>query len=289
MITFLLVFCVLCSSVPKNSYYSSHPIRKNIKDSEKKVMKVDAFDCAKTKGVDKTNSESVCFAISQLILDSFVHFGAFNAVTPELREKAIKEYTLGLKLGTNKKSSTIDQFVVSDYFLTGKFTFTNSDSFFINVNVGDQNGYIRAKSGGSTKLNTILTKDSEMKIIKKVSIEILQQLGYDLTTEEIALIESGFETNNLEASIANYSGEGQIEKIQTMLLISDQAKKSNLTPEVVKQATGVNMEEDALRQQIKDLRQQAKANFEKAVRLDPDYLRAKDNLRKLMALLPPTF
>ena len=128
-----------------------------------------------------------------------------------------------------------------------------------------------------------------MKIIKKVSIEILQQLGYDLTTEEIALIESGFETNNLEASIANYSGEGQIEKIQTMLLISDQAKKSNLTPEVVKQATGVNMEEDALRQQIKDLRQQAKANFEKAVRLDPDYLRAKDNLRKLMALLPPTF
>ena len=128
-----------------------------------------------------------------------------------------------------------------------------------------------------------------MKIIKKVSIEILQHLGYDLTTDEIALIESGFETNNLEASIANYSGEGQIEKIQTMLLISDQAKKSNLTPEVVKQATGVNMEEDALRQQIKDLRQQAKANFEKAVRLDPDYLRAKDNLRKLMALLPPTF
>jgi 3-methyladenine DNA glycosylase/8-oxoguanine DNA glycosylase len=74
-----------------------------------------------------------------------------------------------------------------------------------------------------------------------------------------------------------------------MLSISSHAKKSNLTPEVVKQATGINTEEEALKQQIKDLRQQAKANFEKAVRLDPDYLRAKENLRKLMALLPPSF
>jgi hypothetical protein len=107
-------------------------------------------------------------------------------------------------------------------------------------------------------------------ISKNVSLSLLQQFKFDLTNNEVSAIQNRVETRILNASLENYSGEKLVAEIQTLEL---QKKKSSSN-------------KDKIDNEIKILKIQAAGKFKNAVKEDPDYKRAKENLNKMTLMLP---
>ena len=87
-------------------------------------------------------------------------------------------------------------------------------------------------------------------------------LDFDLTHNELALIENNIETKNVDASLLNYKGEAY-------LLLADAVSNKK------------GMQND-----VRQLKSKAKEQFKGALDRDPGYEKAKANLSRTVLMLP---
>jgi len=105
--------------------------------------------------------------------------------------------------------------------------------------------------------------DNFYELQNSISIKISQGLDVKLNSQSQDKLLRRVDTKSIEASLANYSGEEKLEEIEIL-----KSQKKN--------------------EKIKEKAKEAKDLFEKAIRHDKDYERAKQNLKKLAHAIPMT-
>jgi TolB-like protein len=196
------------------------------------------------------------FGIASMVMTDIETIGIFNIISKERLADIMKEQQFQLTGAVNSKDIVeIGKLTGARYILTGSFTEMNGtlriESQVFSVEKGSQLG--TAAVNGRT--------DNFFEIEKDLVTKITVFLDTMLTENEQKVISSKIETRSVEASLNNYSGE-------VAFMEADSLKKEG------KQA------------EAKKIILEAKANFKKAVELDPAYEKAKKNLSRVSLAIP---
>jgi len=234
---------------------------RSVPDEKKKVLLVENF---KNNSIDGKKWEPWELGLPSMIQDDFFTIGYFKIVSAESRNKALAEMAFGESGLTETKYIELGKMLGAEWILFGDYI-VMGDSMSISVKVIDvQTSGILASSKKIGSVNDFFT------VTKNVSVALLQQFKYNLTSNEVSAIENRVETKKIHASLDNYYGEQLVTEIQAL--------------EMKKKKSGVNKAE--IDRNIEELRNQAAYKFKSAVKEDPGYKRAKENLNKMTLMLP---
>ncbi len=196
------------------------------------------------------------FGIASMVMTDIETIGMFNIISKERLADIMKEQQFQMTGAVDAREIVeIGKLTGAKYILTGSFTEMNGslriEAQVFSVEKGAQLG--TAAANGKT--------DEFFEIEKNLVAKITVFLDAMLTENEQKVIASKIETKSVEASLNNYSGEVAF------------------------------MEANALKKEGKEAEarkviQEAKANFQKAVELDPAYEKAKKNLSRVSLAIP---
>ncbi len=198
------------------------------------------------------------FGIASMIMTDLESIGLFNIVSMERLNDILDQQALQ-QLGVldDQEVVKIGKIAAAKYLLTGSFMELNGylriEAQVLSVERGVQLG--AAEITGPT--NTFFQMEKEL------VIKLLSYMEVALNKQEEDLISRNIETRSIEASLSNYAGE-------LAVIQADKYKKMGESSEA------------------KFLIKEAKKNFKKALRYDPNYAKAKQNLLKLAKAIPMT-
>jgi len=198
------------------------------------------------------------YGLAAMLTTDLEEIGIFNIVDRERLNDIISEQSLQYSgLVDQKTAVRLGKLVASQYILTGSFSEMNGELRIVtqifSVEKGVQLG--ATSIAGETK--------DFFSLEKKLLVKIIGFLEVMLSEDEKAKIVKSVETQSVDASLKNYSGEIAMAKAAELKRIG---KK-----------------EDAIR-----LLQEAKERFSEALAYDPKYQRAKKNLAMLTMAIPLT-
>lgn len=253
---FLLIIPAILYQAECSSYPST--LRK-IPDSQKVVLLIENFHNSSIEGSRWTPWQ---LGLPSLMENDLLLTGYFQVVSDESRRQALKELALG-QSGLVETPQELGRLLGAQWILTGSF-----------IVVGEQlkitGKFIDVKSA-----RTLATAEESggvsefFRITKSLSTGLIRQVKLDLTDNDIKIITSQVETANVEASLHNYSGEETVDRIERLQIERESGRGGKDTDT-----------------QIARLREEAKSDFREAVRVDPSYERAKQNLSKLSLMFP---
>jgi len=196
------------------------------------------------------------FGIASMVMTDIETIGMFNIISKERLADIMKEQQFQMTGAVNAKDIVeIGKLTGAKYILTGSFTEMNGslriESQVFSVEKGAQLG--TAAVNGKTDAFFDIEKD----LVSKVTVF----LDTMLTENEQKLIASKVETKSVEASLNNYSGEVAFMEATALKKEGKQAEAKKVILE-------------------------AKANFKKAIELDPAYEKAKKNLSRVSLAIP---
>lgn len=199
------------------------------------------------------------FGIASMVMTDIESIGMFNIISKERLSDVFKEQSFQMSGAVQAKDMVeIGRLVGAKYILTGSFMEMNGglrmESQVFSVEKGAQLG--TASANGKT--NDFFELEKQM--VSRVS----EFLGTILTQDEQKKIASKVETKSVEASLNNYSGE-------IAFMQARELKKAGKESEA-KLAIA-----------------EAKQNFEKAIKLDPAYEKARKNMSRLSLAIPIQF
>ncbi|MBK7056746.1 MAG: SH3 domain-containing protein [Leptospiraceae bacterium] len=196
-------------------------------------------------------------ALPSMILSDFATTKQFELTNNEDRLKVLKEISAKQKAGLNNETNFAELYNV-DWLLSGDFIeFENNISInarIINFN-NSKTLFAINKTFPTNEL--LLTSSSRKGKIKEVSQSLLEQIAY--VHKNIGL---EIETTKIAALLNNYEGE---------LLIDD----ITINKEVV-----INKDKN-YEKKINDIKKKANEKFAKALEIDPDYKKPKENIQKV--------
>lgn len=196
--------------------------------------------------------------LSSMLTTDIESIGMFNIISKERMKDVMKEQEIQMTgLVEEKDIVKVGKLVGASYILAGSFTEMNGmmriESQVYSVEKGIQLGTaaVTGKTGDFFEL--------EKQLVTKVT----DFLNVILTESEQVIIKAKVETKSVEASLSNYKGEIELMKAKEL---EDTGKK-----------------DEALK-----LKQVAKEEFQKALKEDPNYEKAKQNLAKIVSAIPVT-
>lgn len=244
---FLILFMFSCTSDTKHL--------RNIPRESRKGLAVLNFknNTPKSRSAEYEPWE---FGIASMVMTDIETIGIFNIVSKERLSDILQEQQFQLTGAVNTKDIVeLGNLTGAKYILTGSFMEINGtlriESQVFSVEKGTQLG--TASVNGKT--------DSFFDIEKELVSKITIFLDTMLTESEQKIIASKVETKSIKASLNNYSGEMSI-------MEAEELKKAGKKDEA------------------KKILQEAKAEFKKAIELDPGYEKAKKNLSKVSMAIP---
>lgn len=196
------------------------------------------------------------FGIASMVMTDIETIGMFNIISKERLADIMKEQEFQLTGAVNPKDVVeIGKLTGAKYLLTGSFMEIGGslriESQVFSVEKGAQLG--TASSNGKTDTFFEIEKD----LVSKITIF----LDAMLSENEQKVIASKVETKSVKASLNKYNGEKSLMEAQAL-------KKEGKEAEA------------------KKILLDAKADFKKAIELDPTYEKAKKNLSKVSMALP---
>ncbi len=198
------------------------------------------------------------FGIPSMIMTDLESIGLFNILSWERLKDVAEQLKLQhIGMVDEKDAVEIGKIAAARYLLAGNFMVMGGtlriESKVFSVETGVQLGAsaVKGKAGRFFELE------------KELVIEMTSYLGAILTSEEKTQIAENIETKSMYASLNNYAGEIALIKADSFKV---QGKKDN----------------------AEKLMKQARARFEKALKYDPGYERAKKNLASLTMAIPMT-
>ncbi|MBN2297715.1 MAG: hypothetical protein JXM72_03935 [Deltaproteobacteria bacterium] len=253
----ILLLILLMFSISACSSLSHKPVSTGIPRSERAGLAVLNFRN------NSANAQAYQFqpweyGIATMVATDLESVGIFNIVERERLRDIVREQDLQYSgLVDRDKAVKIGRLAAAKYILTGSFVELNGEltmaAQIFSVEKGIQLGAASIK--GETEEFFMLEK--------KLFIQVIGFLRVMLNEEEKARIMGNVETQSVDASLNNYSGEMAVSGAEDL------------------KRAGKNKE--ALR-----LLEEAKEHFELALKYDPDYLRARDNLETLTMAIPIT-
>jgi len=198
------------------------------------------------------------FGIPSMLMTDLEAIGVFNLITRDQIREILKEQELQMTGITDPEQGVkIGKIAAARYMLSGTFLEVNGnlriESRVYSVETGTQLG--AASVSGRT--------DSFFDLEKKLILKVMAFLDTMLSEEEQAKLATNIETKSVRASLNNYQGE-------LSLIKADELKSRGLKEEADK------------------IIQNAKSDFQNALKYDPNYERAKENLSKISLAIPVT-
>ncbi|MCZ8156842.1 MAG: hypothetical protein O9264_12015 [Leptospira sp.] len=258
----IIFFLISCST---DSQFV--PLRKIPMERRKAILFVDFKNSSAGKSIK--DYDGLARGIPDMVLTDFINVGMFRTIAEEDRARALSELAFQRSGLTENNGLSLGKLVGAELLLTGSFTeFAGSMSINARViNVETAESIAAARISGAT--NELLVP-ADKSLIKLASTNLLVNLDAALTEGEIEKIKKSSETKSIEAAVDNYRGEILLEKAQ-VLKIQEEKNHDKIKKE-----------------EIKKLEEEAREKFKSALDEDPSYSRAKNNLRRLMSLLPPS-
>jgi TolB-like protein len=198
------------------------------------------------------------FGLASMLMTDLESVGLFNILSRELLKDILREQALHMTgLVDDSKAIEVGRIVAAKYVVTGTFMEMDGslriESRLLSVENGAQLG-ATAVSGMTSNF---------FDLEKQLLIEMTNFLGVTLDDTEARMLAAQVETKSMDASLSNYAGE-------IALLEAKEFK-----------ATGKPKQADFLLKQ-------ARIRFEVALKHDPGYQRARDNLASLTMAIPMT-
>jgi hypothetical protein len=249
----LVWFCSLaCAAVPPVTLRS-------IPESSKVVLLVDNFHNRSVLGEKWDPWEP---GIPGLLESDLLYSGYFSVVSAESRRAALKEIALG-QTGLTEHPQQIGRFLGAKWILTGDYIVAGDQISLTARFVEVETARTLASFSESGPVSAFFS------VAKKTSVGLMRQVRLDLTADEVKIIASAVETQNVEASLSNYRGESRLDQMERTRILKEAGKAPP----------------DA-EQRLEQMRRAAKDDFTKATQIDPGYERARKNLNKLSLMFP---
>ena len=198
------------------------------------------------------------FGLASMLMTDLESVGLFNILSRELLKEVLREQTFQMTgLVDDRKAVEMGRIVAAKYVVAGTFMEMDGslriESRLLSVENGAQLG--AAAVAGMT--------NNFFDLEKQLVVEMTGYLGVALDDSEARMLAGQIETKSLDASLSNYAGE--------MALLEAKEFKATGKPE-----------------QADSLLKQARIRFEIALKHDPGYQRARDNLASLTMAIPMT-
>ncbi|HOP62450.1 MAG TPA: CsgG/HfaB family protein [Spirochaetota bacterium] len=201
--------------------------------------------------------------IPDMIMESLSIVPFFRVISRDyLINRVLKEQEFQLLGATDPTSAVkMGNMLNAQYMVIGSFSVFKK-TLFINAKVlSVKTGEIKYQTSAKGLVDSFYTLQNQ------IALDITKGLQVALTKETEQKVLSRYDTKIVNASLANYKGEGQIENIAVL--------------------KSVKAEEGSLRK-INELKKEAKINFKKALKYDAKYRKAKENLGKMGLGIPMT-
>lgn len=252
----LLMLCTLglmvaCSSAPRGGYIKTVP------REERKGLAVFNFVNTSPAAIAE-QYQPWAFGIPAMLMTDLESIGLFNIVSRERLNDIVKEQQLQTSgLVDPQTAVQMGKLIAAHYILTGSFSVMEDrmriETSVYSVETGVQLG--AASVEGTTETFFLLEKH--------LMVKVTSYLEAMLSDDDVSRLSSNIETRSIQASLNNYAGEIWLLEAKHL---QDKGR--------AKQADGA--------------RESAKKNFKMALKHDPAYQRAKDNLAKLLMGVPLT-
>ncbi len=236
---------------------SKHLILRDDPGSEKAGLMVMNFkNCTQKKM--KKEFQPWEYGIASMLMTDIHSIGLFKIISKEDLRKIIDEQQFQHSgLVDVSQAIRLGKLAAAKYILTGSFLVMNEnlriEARVLSVEEGTQLG--------SASITGEIKKFFELE--KQLVVKISRYLNVMLDENEVSKIAMNIETKSIDASLNNYAGEIEVIK-------ADELKEKGESDMAEK------------------YRQQAKKNFKKALKYDPNFVRAKRNLSKLVMGMPIT-
>ena len=253
---YVLIFtsCIPTGGRPGNSFSSEGEIIPRHQRSGLAILKF----------INSTSNEKADYfqpweyGIAAMLTTDIEQTGMFNIVDRERLNDILEEQRLqATDLFDQSTAVSIGKMVSAEYILTGTFMVVENNLKIMgqvfSVEKGIQLGAVSAV--GATEQFFMVEKE----LFEKVS----DTLSMMLDTEKKRKILASIETKSVDASLNNYSGE-------IAMLKAEEMKKRGDT------------------EKTKMYNDEAKNKFREALKADPKYKRAKENLSRLQMAIPMT-
>jgi TolB-like protein len=250
-VIFLLHLTCACSTIPQRSAHTGIP------RSERAGVAILNFK--NTSAQERaTQFQPWEYGIATMLTTDLETIGIFNIVERERLKDIIQEHKLqSSELVDRNTAVAIGKLTAARYILTGSFAEMQGE-----LRIGVQ--IFSVEKGMQLGAASIMGETNKFFLIeKKLFVKVIDFLEVMLSEEEKAKILRNIETESVDASLKNYSGEVAMAKAEEL------------------KRMGKN--EEAIR-----LLREAKQRFTEALEYDPNYARAKKNLATLARAIPIT-
>jgi TolB-like protein len=198
------------------------------------------------------------FGIPSMIMTDLESIGLFNILSWDRIDDILEQQKFqSLGMVDEKEAVAIGKLAAARFTLTGSYIIMNGtlrmEARVLSVETGTQLG----ASSVTGKVNRFFELEKEL------VIAMTSYLGATLTDDETARLSGMIETRSVDASLNNYAGEIAMREADEL----NERGKSKLADKLI---------------------EEARARFERAVKHDPGYERAKNNLASLTLAIPMT-
>lgn len=242
---------------------------RHIPPEQRKVILFSNFQNNVAEG-DRTTSDGLTRGFPSIIMNDFVNFGAFRVVSAQNRRRALEEIAFQQSGLMPETGIEIGRLAGAELLLTGSFIQT-AQIITIEAQVIEiSSGETLASGVVSGPIENTLFPP-ERALIKQLSLQLLTRFDPSISPSERATLVAHMETQNIDAVNRNYHGELLLEEMERMKI------RSHIRNEAMD------------RKKVQEIEGAARRDFEAALAVDPAYEKAKQNLQRLVSLLPPVF
>ncbi len=198
------------------------------------------------------------FGLASMVMTDLETVGLFNILSRELLKDVLREQAFQMSgMVNDSQAIEMGRIVAAKYVVTGTFMEMDGSLRIESRLLSVENGVQLGASAVAGRTETFFDLE------KQLVIEMTRYLGVTLDDSESRKLASLVETRSMDASLSNYAGE----------MVLFEAKDMKAAGKV----SGA-----------KELLKQARIRFEIALKHDPGYQRARDNLASLTMAIPMT-
>jgi TolB-like protein len=198
------------------------------------------------------------YGLASMLTTDIEMTGLFNIISKERLKDVVGQQEFQMTgMVDDSNMVEIGKLTAAHYILTGSFMEMSGnlriESQIFSVEKGIQLG--TAQVTGKT--------DYFFELEKNLFDKVSRFLDVMLSEEELGKVQKNIETKSVQASLNNYKGEIAVEKAEVL-------------------------KKEGKKKEAKKLINEARTDFKKAIKIDPNYEKAKKNLSKLALAAPPT-
>lgn len=227
-----------------------------VPDELKKVISVHKFE---DRSINTTQYNPWKMGIPDMVMQALSAMPYFKVISRQyIQQQVIGEQQFQL-LGMTDDATAVEigRLLNADYIISGAFS-VFEETLQVNARcISIETGEIVSQVQSSGELRSFYVLQNQ------VAVEIAENMNLYVGDEARENLNQRSDTKVIEASLSNYEGE---EKLETLALLESQGQ----------------------RQKIKEVKEAAREDFERALSYDSDYEKAKRNLSKLALSIPMT-